>query len=95
MGIRKRRHHFIGNLREKAPFWKEVGGLFLLMSKTIICRRMAEVSCYGSWSTSRAGHLDQFIFLVWPVKCQNIIEVGLVERTWLVSGLATVILYCL
>ena len=82
LGIWKRRHHFIGYLREEAYFWEEVDGLFLFMSKTIICWRLAGVSCSGSCSTSRAGHLDQLIFLVWPVKCQNIIEVVLVERTW-------------
>ena len=101
-----RRLDFIGNLdeeppfdylREKAPFWEEVGGLFFVYVQNYYMLEvgLAGVSCYGSCSTLRAGHLDQFIFLVWPVKCQNIIEVVLVERTWLVSGLATVILYCL
>ena len=79
-----RRHHFIGNFGQEAPFYWlfERGGAILLnKSKRKLVDffylrpkpswRLAGVSFYVPSSTWRAGRLDQVILLVWPK--QNLI----------------------
>ena len=74
-----RRHHFIGNFEEEAPFYLlfERGGSILLakFGRRLVeffylcpklCWRLTGVSFYGPCSTWRASHLDQVILLVWP-----------------------------
>ena len=77
-----RRHHFIGEFREEAPFYKlfQGGGtnslgkfgrrlveFFYLCPK--LYSRLAGVSFCGPCFTWRANHLDQDILLVWPNLC--------------------------
>ena len=77
--ILDRRPHFIGFLREEAPFyWLFERGGTILLSKSgrrlvdffylcpKLCWRLAGVSFYVPSSTWRAGRLDQVILLVWP-----------------------------
>ena len=80
MAIWERRHHFIGNFGEEAPFYWlfERGGTILLgkLGRRLMkfcylcpkrCWRLSGVSFYGPCSTWRAGHPDdQVILLVWP-----------------------------
>ena len=79
MRIWNRRHHFIGNFGEEAPFYWlfERGGAILLgkFGRRLVeffylcpklCWRLAGVSFYGPSTTWRAGRLDQVILLVWP-----------------------------
>ena len=75
-----RRHHFIGNFEEEAPFYLlfERGGSILLakFGRRLVeffylcpklCWRLTGVSFYGPY---RAGHHNQVILLVWP-KCSD------------------------
>ena len=75
-----RRHHFIDNFGEEAPFHLlfERGEAILLgkLGKRLVefsfylypklCWRLAGVPFYGPCFTWRAGHLDQVVLLVWP-----------------------------
>ena len=74
-----RRHHFICNFGQEAPFyWLFEGGGTILLSSSgrrlvdffyscpKLCWRLAGVSFYVPSSTWRANRLDQVILLVWP-----------------------------
>ena len=68
LAILERRHHFLGNLGEEAPFyWVNWGGgleVFFYVLK--LCWRLVVVSFYSPCSTWRVYHFNQAVLLVWP-----------------------------